>query len=638
MATTIRECPAARGRSRPGRRRTSGFAWLPFALALTLPVARPAAAQQAQPADGQAETTLLFRNARVFDGERVHERVDVLVRGDRIERIGAGLDAPAGAQVIDAAGKTLLPGLIDAHTHAFGDALREALVFGVTTELDMFTDHRQAARWKAEQLETGAPGRADIFSAGTLVTAPGGHGTEYGLQIPTIASPDSAQAFVDARLAEGSDWIKLVVDDGSAYGIRFATLDARLVRAVVEATHRRDRLAVAHVGTAADARMAVEAGADALVHLFLDRRPDPDFARLVAERGAFVVPTLTVLASIAGAGDAGRPDAASLAADPAIEPYLSLNARAGLAQRFPGGQGRPPLSYAAAEVTVRQLRAAGVPIVAGTDAPNPGTAHGASMHHELELLVAAGLSPAEALAAATSIPAKLFRLDDRGRIAPGLRADLVLVDGDPTSDIRATRRIAGVWKGGVAFDRTAYAEEVARAAMAIGRPPQGLEHGIVSDFENGTLAARFGTEWIPTSDAMAGGRSTGTVEVVAGGAEGSERALRIAGTISDVVAYAWYGAMWSPGATAMAPADLSSVPGVRFRARGDGKTYRVMIFAQSRGGAPVARTFTAGAEWAEVFMPWSDFGVDGSDVMAIIFAGGPAPGEFEFFIDDVRLR
>ena len=226
---------------------------------------------------------------------------------------------------------------------------------------------------------------------------------------------------------------------------------------------------------------------------------------------------------------AARPDAASLAADLAIEPYLSFNARAGLAQRFPSRPGRPPLSYAVAEETVRQLRAAGVPILAGADAPNPGTAHGASMHHELELLVAAGLSPVEALAAATIVPAKVFRLDDRSRIAPGLRADLVLVDGDPTGDIRATRRIAGVWKSGVAFDRAAYGAEVARANAAVGRRPEGLEHGVVSDFENGTLAAPFGTEWIATSDAMAGGRSTGTVEVVAGGAEGSARPLRIAG-------------------------------------------------------------------------------------------------------------
>ena len=86
-------------------------------------------------------------------------------------------------------GRTLLPGLIDAHAHAFGDALARALAFGVTSELDMFTDHELAARLRREQAEGegGAKDRADIFSAGTLVTAPGGHGTEYGVRIPTLA-------------------------------------------------------------------------------------------------------------------------------------------------------------------------------------------------------------------------------------------------------------------------------------------------------------------------------------------------------------------------------------------------------------------------------------------------------------------
>ena len=102
---------------------------------------------------------------------------------------------------------------------------------------------------------------------------------------------------------------------------------------------------------------------------------------------------------------------------------------------------------------VRVLRAAGVVILAGTDAPNPGTAQGASLHGELELLVEAGLTPAEALRAATSAPAGVFGLKDRGRLAPGLRADLVLVDGDPSQDIRATRAIVGIWKAGLAVER-----------------------------------------------------------------------------------------------------------------------------------------------------------------------------------------
>ncbi len=94
------------------------------------------------------------------------------------------------------------------------------------------------------------------------------------------------------------------------------------------------------------------------------------------------------------------------------------------------------------------MRDAGVPILAGTDAPAPGSWNGASLHQELELLVKAGLSPSEALSAATSVPARTFGLKDRGLIAPGLRADLVLVHGDPTRDITSTRDIVAVWKAG----------------------------------------------------------------------------------------------------------------------------------------------------------------------------------------------
>jgi imidazolonepropionase-like amidohydrolase len=98
---------------------------------------------------------------------------------------------------------------------------------------------------------------------------------------------------------------------------------------------------------------------------------------------------------------------------------------------------------------IQQLVDAGVPILAGTDAPVPGSAHGASLHWELEHLVEAGMTPTAALAAATSVPARAFRMTDRGRIAPGLRADLLLVEGDPSREIRDTRRIVAIWKRGL---------------------------------------------------------------------------------------------------------------------------------------------------------------------------------------------
>src|SRR5690606_4236971 len=136
----------------------------------------------------------------------------------------------------------------------------------------------------------------------------------------------------------------------------------------------------------------------------------------------------------------GRSEGAALQADPRLAPMLTAEQKATLSAGVPG-MDQPGNRLERALQSVRDLHAAGVTILAGTDAPNPGTAHGASMHGELELLVEAGLSPAEALAAATSVPAKAFGLGDRGRIAPGLRADLVLVNGDPTQDITATRSI-----------------------------------------------------------------------------------------------------------------------------------------------------------------------------------------------------
>jgi hypothetical protein len=143
--------------------------------------------------------------------------------------------------------------------------------------------------------------------------------------------------------------------------------------------------------------------------------------------------------------------------------------------------------------------------------------------------------------------------------------------------------------------------------------------------------------WMPSADTYAGGTSSGEVAVAEGGAGGSHHSLAISGTITPALAYAWYGAMWMP-AEAMSPVDLSSRPGVAFQARGDGKTYRVMVFARSKGTMPLIRTFVAGPEWREVRFAWSDFGIDGHDVMGVVLAGGPQPGPFELRIDDFGLR
>ena len=316
------------------------------------------------PLAAQASPATLFRDVRVFDGTRMLPARDVLIQAGRITKVGERLTPPAGAVTIEAKGKTLLPGLIDAHTHTWGDASRTALVFGVTTELDMFTDAQAARAARAEQTAGMAKDRADLFSAGTLVTAPKGHGTEYGMTIPTITSADSAQAFVDARIAEGSDYIKIVYDDGRAYGLSFATLTKETMRAVIDAAHKRGKLAVVHIGTLVGARDAIESGADGLVHLFVDQSPDPEFGKFVAARRAFVTPTLTVLKSVSG--EAGG---ATLTTDARLVPFLSKVDRTTLAQRFPPRPNSPPRVYPAAEATVKQASGAFRPLQGGIASP-----------------------------------------------------------------------------------------------------------------------------------------------------------------------------------------------------------------------------------------------------------------------------
>jgi imidazolonepropionase-like amidohydrolase len=534
---------------------------------------------------------------------------------------------------VSGAGKMLIPGLIDAHVHAYPEnALAESLALGVTTDLDMFNDMRLVKARRAD-LAGGKSQGADLYSSGTLATTPHGHGTEYGIAIPTLTKPDEAQAWVDARIAEGSDYIKIILDDGSTYGTQIPTLDTATLKALVVAAHARGKLAVCHVGTYQEAVDAMEAGADGLMHLFVDKVPDAGFGALVARHHAFVVPTLSVLQSITGG-----PEASTLAKDPRMTDYMAAADIANLGKNF----GRKMGTYEAAVESIHQLKAAGVLILAGTDAPNPGTEFGASEHGEMESLVAAGLTPVEALRAATENPAKAFHLDDRGRIAPGMRADMVLVAGDPSVNIGDTRNIAMVWKAGVEFDRAAYAAGIVAgrkaAEMAAKASVPAADLGTISDFDDGSMKTAFGSGWMPSTDSMMGGKSTVKFSVVDGGADGSAKSLKVEGSIAGGTPYPWAGVMFSPGPAPFAPTNLSARSALQFWTKGDGGTYRVMMFTVGGGQVPQVAPFVAAPEWKLYTLPFATFGgTDGKDVEAILFSGGTAAGPFAFQIDQVKL-
>ncbi len=571
-----------------------------------------------------------IRDVRVFDGERVLARANVLVRDGRIAAVGSTVAIPDGIAVIDGEGRTLLPGLIDAHTHSYGDARRDALRFGVTTEIDMMGDAGRLPQLASQRTSLDATEQADLFSAGFAVTVPGGHGTEYGLAVPTLGADGDVAPFVAARVAEGSDVIKLMVDDLHAYGsqTRWPTLSRQQVEAGIAAAHAHGKLALVHVAALDDARHAVAAGADGLAHAVVDAAMGAQDAALLHERGAFVIPTLSVLASEQRAGEA-----AALLADARLRARLTAPQVGVLEAEFPAGVMPPLPALDRGLASVRVLHAAGVDVLAGTDAGNPGTAHGASLHGELALLVRAGLSPIAALRAATALPAVRFGLAGRGRIEAGARADLLLVDGDPTLRITDTRRIVAVWKNGAQLLTDTATKLAAQPGMAL---PE--DEVLLGDFEADASTAPIGSGWQAATDRFMGGRSKADIEHLMPGADGSRGALRIHGRIvaSASGGPAWAGAMRFLDAESRA-VDLSARRAIVLQARGKGGDCGLVLLPAD-GGQPLQIAFDLPRDWQRIEIALDAFAQPALRRIAGLTIACSRPGPLQLDLDDIRIR
>lgn len=358
-------------------------------------------------------TSLTITNARIFDGARLSEPRSVRVVDGLIAS-----DADAGVgEIVDAEGGALLPGLIDGHVHIDNPQQAATLAWwGVTTAFDMGAKDPGLIVASRD-----AAGVTSLRTAGYPAGPPTGtHIARLGYPASIgISRADEATSWVAQRVVEGSDYIKVLLEAPTP--IQPEPLDSDTVAALVGAAHSAGRLVIVHTTTVDTVQTAVTAGADAVTHTPLAGQFDEPFARQLVDAGTVAVPTLSMMQAIA--------------------------------TDWPFPVRPPDIAFEHALASVGVLHRAGVKIVAGTDAnADPATParvpHGESLHAELALLVQAGLSPADALRTATSAPAAFFGLTDRGAIVSGMRADLLLVDGDPTADIAATRDIRGVWIAG----------------------------------------------------------------------------------------------------------------------------------------------------------------------------------------------
>jgi imidazolonepropionase-like amidohydrolase len=419
-------------------------------------------------------------NTNVFDGIELLGIKTVVFQDGNITSISD--NTPFDAEIIDGAGTTLMPGLIDAHVHTSVEFLRDALKFGVTTELEMMGGFTKNGR--ETQLKN-ISDIADVRSAGMGLTAPGGHPDElipkgdgipefvlkemekmseeekaafiaahqvqqheeqFGPDVTTI---EGAIAFVHRQVDNGADYFKIMIEEGTVMNAPgLPMIKPEVLKAAVDEAHKLGKIAIAHVLTAEAAKIAVEVGVDGLAHLFIDRPTwTPELIKSIADKRIFVTPCLVLNSSIIGKS------ACHVAQDERVQYKLNEDWKMTMCScfnTFPSGNMEDNFS------NVKDLHDAGVDILAGTDVSVPmphlgGLAHGVSVHHEMQLLVEAGLSRMDALRSATSVIAKRFSLSDRGIIAEGKRADLILVKGDPTKNISDSLSIVGVWKEGVSY-------------------------------------------------------------------------------------------------------------------------------------------------------------------------------------------
>jgi imidazolonepropionase-like amidohydrolase len=391
-------------------------------------------------ASGQAPASSLtvFEGARVIigDGRPPIENASFVVNGARFAQVGRAADvkAPPGAARVSLAGKTVMPAIIDTHTHlsqtreALTDDLRRRAYFGIGAALSMGQDTGDVPFQVRDQT---LPGLARFFTAGRGITAPEPGRTTAPYWVTTVAE---ARKAVQENAARKVDIIKIWVDDRNA---SVKKLSPELYTAAIDEAHKNKLRVTAHIYTLDDAKATLRAGLDAFAHGVRDKDVDDEFMGLVKQRPDLVL-------------GPNMPDRGVAAGIDWLQPILPAAAFAALHK---GNTNRPEAQafWSIQARNLAKMNAAGVRIVVGSDGNTPY-----APHVEMADMVAAGMTPMQVIVAATRNGAQFLRIPDTGTIEANQNADFIVLDANPLDDITNTRRIASVYLRGAAIDRSGY--------------------------------------------------------------------------------------------------------------------------------------------------------------------------------------